>query len=189
MATQHHGEGRQQHQRQHHGKVLDDQPADGDAAVGTFQQVALLQGLQEHDGAGHREAEPDHQAGAQWPAPQPAQADAQGGRENDLEDGARHGEPSHRQQVGRGEVQPDAEHQQDDADLGQLHGKLAVGYEPGCEGPHEDSGQQVADQGRQAQPVCDVAEGEGQGEAGGDGRNQRRVMHRGGLPLVVRQTL
>ena len=48
------GQGRQQYQRQHHGEVFDNQPADGDAPAVGFDQAALLQRADQHDGAGDR---------------------------------------------------------------------------------------------------------------------------------------
>ena len=43
------GQHRQQHQRQHHRDVLDDQPADGDAAALGLDQAPFLQGAQQDD--------------------------------------------------------------------------------------------------------------------------------------------
>ena len=51
------------------------------------------------------------------------------GRDGDLHDGAGHGDGAHRQQVLQREMQADAEHQQDDADLGELVGQALVGDE------------------------------------------------------------
>src|SRR5215213_2057028 len=47
-------------------------------------------------------------------------AEAEEGHEDDLPDGARHGDGSDCQKVLQGEVQSDAEHEQDDPDLGEL---------------------------------------------------------------------
>ena len=59
---------------------------------------------------------------------------------------------AHRQQVVEREVQPDAEHQQHHADLGELARELDVGDEARRGGPDHDAGEQVADQRRQPQP-------------------------------------
>ena len=58
-------------------------------------------------------------------------------------------------QIAEIEVQPDAEHQQDDADFGQLRRHLRVGDEAGRLRADEDPGQQVADDRRQAEPLGD----------------------------------
>ena len=68
---------RQQHQRQDHREVLDDQPADRDAAALGLEQPALLQGAQQHHRAGDRQREAEDEAGADRPAEQPGQAHAE----------------------------------------------------------------------------------------------------------------
>ncbi len=65
LAPERFGERRQQHQDQDHGQILDDQPADGDAAVDGGDGVAFLQRLQQDHGTG------DRQAKAQAPPPPP----------------------------------------------------------------------------------------------------------------------
>ena len=68
-----------------------------------------------------------------------------------------HGDAPDGQQILEVEVQADAEHQQDDADLGELLGQLAVGDEAGRVRPDDDAGEQVADDRREAEPLRDVA--------------------------------
>ena len=53
LALEQAGDDRQQDQRQHHGDVLDDQPADGDAPALGLDQSPLLQRPQQHDRARH----------------------------------------------------------------------------------------------------------------------------------------
>jgi hypothetical protein len=57
-------------------------------------------------------------------------------------------------------VQPDAEHQQDDADLGELLREADVADEAGREGTDQDAGQQVADDRRQPKTGREEAERE-----------------------------
>ena len=91
-----------------------------------------------------------------------------------------HRDGAHRQQILERELQPDAEHQQDDADLGELVGDALVGDEARRERPDHDAGEQIADERRGLQPMRDRAEREGQHEADHDGRRQGRVqLHRG----------
>ena len=58
----------QHHQREHHGEVFDDQPADRDLAFGGLQRVALLERAQQHHGAGHRQRQSEYQPRAETPA-------------------------------------------------------------------------------------------------------------------------
>jgi hypothetical protein len=72
----------------------------------------------------------------------------------------------------------DAEHQQDDADPGELFGQRLVGHDTRGEGTDSDAGEQIADDGQRAQPARDRAEQEGETQALGDRRDGRRgVVH------------
>ena len=75
------------------------------------------------------------------------------------------------------ELEPDAEHQQDDADLGELFGDMCVGDESGRIGPDDEAGQQVADDGRQADALCDVAEQQRRAEAARESKDDGRFLH------------
>jgi hypothetical protein len=61
------------------------------------------------------------------------------------------------------ELQADPEHQQNDADLGELFGEMCVGREAGRMGTDRDPCQQVSDDGREAETFGDVARDEGGG--------------------------
>ena len=65
-------------------------------------------------------------------------------------------------------MQADAEHQQDDADLGQLAGQRLIRDESRRIGPERYAGEQIADEGRDADALCDGAENEGEAEAHDD---------------------
>ena len=120
------GERRQQDQHQDRRDVLDDQPADRDAAALGLDQAALLHRPQQHDGAGDREREPEHQTAAERPAQRMSQRHPEQGRDRDLSDGSRDRDRAHRQQVAEREMQADAEHQQDHPDLGELIGDVLI---------------------------------------------------------------
>ena len=186
LAAEHAGQRRQQHQRQHHGEILDDQPADGDAAALGLDQPALLQRAQQHDGRGDRKREAEDEAGPDRPAEPPGQARAEHRREGDLHDRARHGDGAHRQQILEREMQADAEHQEDDADLGEFERQRLVGDEARRVRPDENAGDQIADERRHAEAVGESAEDEGQPEAGDDRGDKRRVMrHRLAAAFLV----
>ena len=146
------GERRQQHQRQHHREVLDDQPAHRRCWPRRgIQQAPFLQRAQQHHGAGHRQRQAEHQPCAGRPAQQQSPAPSPGRGDGDLRDRARDGDGLHRHQVLQREMQADAEHQQDHADLGQLRRQGLVGDEAGRERPDHDAREQVAHQRRQPQ--------------------------------------
>ena len=86
--------------------------------------------------------ETEHQAGAERPAQQHARAPMpSSGRDRDLHDRARDRDRLHLQQIVEREMQADAEHQQDDADFGELVGDLLVGHIARRERPDQDAGQ------------------------------------------------
>ena len=81
------------------------------------------------------------------------------------------------------EMQPYAEHQQNDADLGELDGDVLVGDEPGGKRADDDARQQVPHQRWQLEAMHQHAEGEGQHQAYRDRRDKwRHMQHRGELP-------
>ena len=171
-------ERRQQDQREHHREILDHQPADGDAAAMGLEDMPLLQGADQDDGAGNGEREAEHEAGDGRPAERPGEAGAHQGRDGDLPDGARDGDARDREQILQGEVQAHAEHQQDDADLGEFGSEGRIGVEARRVGTDQDAGQQVADQRLYPQPLGDQAEHEGEHQTRSDRRNERGLMLR-----------
>jgi len=77
-------------------------------------------------------------------------------------------------------MQPDSEHEQDDADPGELGGQPGVGDESGRERAHGDSGEEIADERRRTEPCCREAVEKGEAETHGDRRQQGGFMsHRG----------
>jgi hypothetical protein len=76
-------------------------------------------------------------------------------------------------------MQADAEHQQDDADLGEVIGKFLIGDIARREGADHNPGQQIADQRRDAEAVGDGAQDEGQHQSHDDDRDKGTVgVHR-----------
>ena len=76
-------------------------------------------------------------------------------------------------------MESDAEHEQDDADLGELIGDARIGYEAGREGADGDAGQQVANERRQAQAMGRDAKRQGEHKANNDGGDDWRRMGHG----------
>ena len=110
-------------------------------------------------------------------SPNPSRLDS-----GDLQQRARDHDGPDRQQVLDREMQAHPEHQQDDADLGQLQRQVLVGDKAGRERADRDAGEQVPDQRRDPQPVGDRAEDEGETDAEDDRRDQRGrvVLHDAG---------
>ena len=140
------GEGRDQDEREDHRDVLDDHPADGDAAAVAVEEVAVLQRLEEHDGRGDREREAEDDAGQQRPAERQREAEAHQRAGDDAAERAGDGDRLDRDQVLEREVEPDAEHQEDDADFAELVGDLDVGDKARAMGADDDAGDEIADE-------------------------------------------
>ena len=75
------------------------------------------------------------------------------------------------------EVQSDAEHDEDDADLGKLLGEVRIGLEAGRVATDDDAGEEIADDGRESEPVGEVAEHKSRAQAAGQSQNELGVMH------------
>ena len=99
LAAEQPGQRRQQDEDEDHDQILDHQPADGDASVDRIEDAARFQSAQQDDGAGDRQGEAEDQRGARFPAPEHGQAQAHGGGDGDLDDGAGNGDTLDRQQV------------------------------------------------------------------------------------------
>ena len=84
----------------------------------------------------------------------------------------RHRHAADRGEVRRREMQADAEHQQDDADLRQLACKPGIRHEARRERADRHARHEIADERWQPDLLGDEAEAEGEREAGRDGRDQ-----------------
>ena len=179
LAAEIHRDRRQEHQDQHGEEVLDHQPSHGDPAIGGVHQTAVLQRAEEHHRARDREAKPEDEACPPRPAPEMGHARAEQRGDRDLHRGAGQGDPSHRHQVVEREMNPHAEHQQDDADLGQLLGQGDVGDETGGVRADRHAGEEIAHDRRQPQPYSEQAEQEREAEARGNGGDELGLMGHG----------
>src|SRR5690606_28401885 len=101
---------------------------------------------------------------------------AHDGGGGDLDDGARNGNLADGKEVFEGEMKPDAEHEEHDADFGQLAGHGGVGHEPWGGGADADAGKEVPDERGELQAESDEAEDKGEAQARGDRRDQRKAV-------------
>lgn len=75
------------------------------------------------------------------------------------------------------EMEPDAEHQQNDADLGKLFRQFSVGHEARRAWPDGNPGQQVTDDGRQSKPMRGVAQDQRRRQPSRESQDQVKVVH------------
>src|SRR5439155_21360169 len=75
-------------------------------------------------------------------------------------------------------LQPDTEHEKDDAKLRELLGHRRVRHEPRRVRSDERTRQQVAHDRRQSEALGEIAEHQRRAEAGRDGQNQVDAVHR-----------
>ncbi len=131
-------------------QIFEHQPADGDLAVRGFEPPGVHQRAQQHDRAGDRQRDAQQPRAADGPSPQPAEPEARQRDDDHLEQRARHGDLPHLPEVLEGEVQADAEHQHDHAELGELTDGVRIALEAGGERPEGHAGDEIADDGRQS---------------------------------------
>jgi hypothetical protein len=167
----------EEHEHQDGEEVLDHQPADGDVAGRGVQLVVVGEHPQQHHGAGDGDGQAEDQP--RRPAPAQLQDDeaAEQGGHQALANGAGDRDPPHLEQLLEVELEADAEHQEDDSDLGELIRQLPVGDEAGGVGADGEAGQQVADDGREPKAVGHVAQNQGGRKAAGQGQDQFEAVH------------
>ena len=141
---------------------------------------------EQYHGAGDGQRDTEHEAGCRRPALPPADRHAERRRHERLRERAGDGDGADRQQVLEREMQANPEHQQDDADFGELIGNALVGDEARRERADGDAGEQIADQRRQPQALGHEAEGEGEHKPYGERRDERCRMRHAKDPLGQR---
>ena len=102
---------------------------------------------------------------------------------------AGNGDGADRKQILEREMQANPEHQQDDADFGELIGNALIGDEARRERADGNAGEQIADQRRQPQALGHEAEGEGEHKPHGERRDERSRMRHAKVPLAVEDRL
>mmetsp|Transcript_15007 Transcript_15007/g.58786 ORF Transcript_15007/g.58786 Transcript_15007/m.58786 type:complete len:626 (+) Transcript_15007:2270-4147(+) len=122
---------RDQHQQRHHGQVLEQQHAHHQPAMRALQLQPLGQQLDDDGGRAHRHRRPQHQRALPAQLPAAAQHREPGHQQRIAQhraaDGQHHlhqAQAEHggleRAQLGQVELQPDDEHQEHDAELGEI---------------------------------------------------------------------
>ena len=118
------------------------------------------------------------------PSRGPGDHGAERRRDPALHDRAGDGDAANGEQFFEMELQADAEHQQDDADFGQLLGERRVGDEARGVRPDERTGQQVAHERGQANSLGDVSQEQRRGEPAGEREDQVVVVQ--GVSVIGR---
>ena len=154
-------EGGQQHQQQDGEEVLHHQPAQRHMSGAGVEQAVVAHDAGQHHGACHGDGHAEHQSGRET-ASQQTKGGGSGQRgHGDLDERAADGDMPHGQQVLEMEMQPDPEHEQDDADLRALGGGGGVRHETRRMGTDQHAGQQVAHQRGETQLLREEAQRRG----------------------------
>ena len=170
-------ERRQQHEHDDGEHVLDDEPADRDVP-GAVCSWRLSESTRISTTVLATDSDRPKTIAAAQAQPKACAASAPSPVATALcSDGAGNGDAPHGQQFLEVELQADAEHQQDDADFGELLGEMRVGDEAGRVGTDDDAGEQVADDRRQAEPLRDVADDQRGAEAGRERQDEPGFRH------------
>ena len=166
----------QEHQQQDGEQILHHQPAQGHMAGRGMPHMVVSQNAGEHHRAGHGDRHAEDRARPEGKSPELEQEHAGQCRERDLHCGPAQSDAAYGQQVLEMEMQAHAEHEQDDADLGQLRGQPRIGHEARRMRPHQDARQQVTYQRRQTKLLGHEAEDEGCTKTAGKGQDQGNVV-------------
>ena len=183
-SAQERGDGREEHQHDDRQQVLDDQPADRDPTLGGVQLVAVGQGAQDDDGAGDRDRQAEDEAATQAPAQRGTEPDAEQPRNDRLDDRPRDRDRADGEELADRELDPDAEHQQDHPELGELERDVGVGTQPGRERPDHHASDDVPDDGGQADMPGDETADECGSQADRDSGDENGLVVQGGIPLT-----
>jgi hypothetical protein len=145
------GERRNEDQQRHHGKVLEQQHADRVPAVRRLRLEALHEQADHDRRGGHREGPRQHDR--RLPRGPESKRDRRehGHGEHDLRAAQPEHHATHLDQPRQAELEPEGEHEEDDAELRQLARRRAVGDPAERVRTDRDADDQVAEQRRQVQ--------------------------------------
>src|SRR5690606_1901179 len=103
------------------------------------------------------------------------------GRAADLNDRTGQCDGADRNKILEREMEADAEHQQDDANLGEFQREVLIGHVTGCERPDQNPCEQIAGDRWQLQAMSNRAEEKSNSEAGNEGCDKGGMMHQDDL--------
>ena len=133
----------------------------------------------EDDRACDRDREAEDDGLADGPTERQPEPEAEKRTEDGVTETSRERDPAHLLEVVVGELDADAEHQQDHADLGELESELRVRGEAGRERSDQDPGEQIADDRRETEPSGDERPDQGRGQSDGDRRDEGGLVGHG----------
>jgi hypothetical protein len=153
------------------------QPTDRDVARLGVQVVVVRQDAHEDDRTGDRESHSENERGRPLPSERAYEQRPDNGGHDALRHRAGNGDAADSQEFLGVELKADTEHQQDDPDFGELLGKRRVGNEPRCVRSDQRAGQQIADDRRQPDSMCQIAEDQRDTEADRQRQNEIVAVH------------
>ena len=164
-------------QERDEGDVLGEQDRDGEPAVRAI-DLGLLGELAHDDRRrGHRDRAAEHDCHRHRDTQAPGYEGTQAGGDQDLRPAQTDDLPAHRNQAREREFQPQREHQEHDADLGQYSRGRVVGRKTQCVRSQQHADCEVAEDRRQLEPAHGVDD---QHRCRQEGQNLRQwaVCHR-----------
>ena len=154
LPTEERGQRGQKNEDEDHRKVLDDEPTDDDTPAVGVDETPLLQSSEHNDRARDGQCEAEHNARPGGPPHSVRQTKPECRHEGHLADCSRNGDGSHGKQVVEREVQPDAKHQEDDTDFGELPCECLIRDVARCKGSDNYPCDEIPNQKGDAQSMC-----------------------------------
>ena len=170
-------DGREGDQGRDREQVLHHHPAHGDVPGAGVEVAVVGEHADEHDRAGDGDGAAKHDSGGPVVSVKMRRGHAEQRGDTAGHKRAWDRHATHGQEFADVEVEPYSEEEQDDAHLGEFLGDRDVGGEAGRVRADGDAGEQVADNGRQPQLLCDKAEHERRGQAAGEREDEVDFMH------------
>src|SRR5690606_33183072 len=131
----------------------------------SMERVVVRQDAQKHHSAGHCHSQPKHHASADTPTHRARYENSQPGSHSNLDQRSGDGDTPHSKQVFDVEMKTHTEHEHDDTQLGKLLRYLTLRYVPWRERSDRDPTEEIANDGRQLEPLRDEPEKDGSEEA------------------------
>jgi hypothetical protein len=146
---------RNDHQQRHHREILKEQDAEDFAAVRGLELHPLGQQLGQDGGRGHREDAAKGDADLPVDAGEHDQPGDQQHADRDLQQAETEDDALHRVELGQRELETDREHQEDDAELGEMFDAMHVVHQVQGVRADDAADQQVAKDRRQVEAAAE----------------------------------